>query len=238
MLKNKNFLKNAVSLLLSGTLLFNSNLSTSAMNGIDVSVFQGDIDWEAVKAAGIDFAIIRTSYGKEDYANQTDKKYLRNVICAKSAGISIGAYHYSYARNTADAIQEAKFFIAKLKVAQWEYPVFLDMEDKQIADLDKNTLTDIAITFAETMREAGYYPGIYACLDWANNKLDMRRLYQKGVQVWIAQWNEKCDYKGLYSIWQKSCKGRVPGIQGDVDLDVCNREDYPQFIKALHKNGF
>lgn len=238
MLKSKNFLKKSIGLLFTGAFLINSCVNAFAIfpkKGIDVSEWQSEINWNQVKSSGVEFALIRTSFGKEFYDKQTDKMYLENVRGAKSVDIPIGAYHYSYAKNTDDAIKEANFFISRLRGYQWEYPVFFDMEDPSMENLEKETLTNIARTFVDTVRAAGYYVGLYVNLNWANNKLDMRRL--SGIDIWIAQWHTNCEYKGLYSVWQYTNSGHVNGINGRVDLNYCYK-DYPSIIKTLHKNGF
>ncbi len=203
--------------------------------GIDVSHHNGDIDWRAVKDSGIEFAIIRTGYGWEAWDKQTDRKLKANIDGAKSVGMPIGAYHYSYATTPQEALKEAEFFIDRLKWAQWEYPVFFDFEDKCQAKLNNSQKTDVILTFLQKLQEAGYYTGYYTFLNWQRYCLDMNRL--GGHQLWIAHWNPNCGCHWPYGIWQYTSNGHVPGINGRVDLNYCY-VDYPSIIKNLHLNGF
>lgn len=212
-----------------------NKISTNYKKGVDVSHHNGDIDWQAVKNSGIDFAIIRTGYGWENWDTQTDKKFLKNIAGAKAAGIPIGAYFYSYATTPQEALKEVDFFIDRLKLTQWEYPAFLDFEDKCQEKLSKSEKTDIILTFLKKLQSAGYYAGFYTCLNWQKYLLDMDRL--KEFQLWIAHWNTKCGCTIPYGIWQYTSDGSVPGINGRVDLNYCYI-DYPQIIKNLHYNGF
>jgi lysozyme len=205
------------------------------IQGIDVSTFQGNVDWTAVKNAGIHFAIIRASYGWENVEKQTDARFYQNLAGAKAAGIDCGAYHYSYATTVADARKEAAFFQRVIKGHTFEYPVAYDMEDRTQAALPRELLTDIAAAFCEAMEDAGYYVCIYTNLDWIRNHLDMDRLAR--YDVWLAQWNEKPTYEGNFGIWQYTSDGTVPGIRTRVDRDISYR-DYPAIIKEAGLNGF
>ena len=174
--------------------------------GIDVSHHNGDINWQAVKDSGIEFAIIRTGYGWEKWDKQTDRKLKANIDGAKSVGMPIGAYHYSYATTLQEAIKEAEFFINRLKWTQWEYPVFFDFEDKCQEKLNNLQKTDVILTFLQKLQEAGYYTGYYTFLNWQKNCLDMNRL--GGYQLWIAHWNKNCGCNWPYGIWQYTSEGR------------------------------
>lgn len=203
--------------------------------GIDVSHHNGDINWQAVKDSGIEFAIIRTGYGWENWDKQTDRKLRANIDGAKAVGIPIGAYIYSYATTPEEALKEADFFINRLKWTQWEYPVFFDFEDKCQKDLSNQQKTDIILAFLQKLQEAGYYTGFYTFLNWQRNCLDMQRL--GGHELWIAHWHHTCGCQWPYGIWQYTSDGAVNGIDGRVDLDYCY-VDYPSIIKNLHLNGF
>lgn len=203
--------------------------------GIDVSHHNGDINWQAVKDSGIEFAIIRTGYGWEKWDKQTDRKLKANIDGAKSVGMPIGAYHYSYATTPQEAIKEAEFFINRLRWAQWEYPVFFDFEDKCQTKLNNLQKTDVILTFLQKLQEAGYYTGYYTFLNWQKTCLDMNRL--GGYQLWIAHWNKNCGCSWPYGIWQYTSEGSVPGINGRVDMNYCY-VDYPSIIKNMHLNGF
>lgn len=204
-----------------------------SIKGIDVSKWQGNIDWAKVKAAGVQFAMLRGGFGK--IAIQIDNKFERNYRNAKAVGMPIGVYHYSYAKSVEDAKKEAQFCLSYLKGKQFEYPIAFDIEDKSQANLGKDTLTAITKAFCEEVEKAGYYVCIYANLDWLTNKLDMAELSK--YDVWVAQWANKCTYKGLYGMWQYSDKGRVNGITGNVDLNEAYK-NYPNIMKVNGLNGY
>ena len=203
-----------------------------AVKGIDVSVYQGNIDWAKVKASGIGFAILRVGYGRCD--DQKDKMFEQNYKNAKAIGMPIGIYHYSYAKTADNARQEAKTCLKWIKGKKFEYPVAFDIEDKSQTNLGKATLTAIAKAFCEEIEKAGYYPCIYASKSWLDNKLDMSALK---YDVWVAQWTNTCTYKGAYGIWQNSDNGSINGISGRVDTDI-SYKDYPTIMKTTGKNGY
>lgn len=181
--------------------------------GIDVSQWQGVIDWEQVKASGIDFAIIRCGYGK-NYSEQDDPYWQRNVSECERLGIPYGVYIYSYATDIASAKSEAEHVLRLIEGHNLSYPVYFDMEDNSTLNSD---LAAIAETFCKTVSNAGYPVGVYANLYWWNTYLTDARFSQ--WYRWVAQYNSSCDYAGNYSIWQYSSKGSVPGISGNVDMN-------------------
>lgn len=213
----------------------NQNLQKNFKLGIDLSHHNTVTDWNAVKNSGVEFAIIRTSYGWEKWDKQTDKKLKEHIAGAKSVGIPIGAYHYSYATTPQEALKEADFFINKLAGTQWEYPVFIDFEDKCQVKLNNEQKTEIILTFLQKLQEAGYYTGYYTFLNWHRGNLNTKRL--GGHELWIAHWNSTCDCTSPYGIWQYTSDGSVTGIDGRVDMNRCY-VDYPSIIKGMHMNGF
>ncbi|WP_234407852.1 GH25 family lysozyme [Anaerosinus massiliensis] len=168
------------------------------MRGIDVSENNGEVDWKAVADAGIEFAIIRSSYG----LNSEDSMFIQNVAGAHAAGLKVGAYHYSYALSVEDAIQEAKNCreIIDRSGALLELPVFFDMEDadgyKDRRNFDKSmtNVTEICRAFIENI---GLDCGVYASYSWLSDYIDWRSL---GCAVWNAQWSNSDDIKGY--MWQ------------------------------------
>lgn len=189
----------------------------SKRKGIDVSVFQGNIDWAKVKAAGIQFAIIRCGYGS-DLTKQDDSKFKQNVTGCKDNDIPFGVYLYSYANSVEKAKSEAAHVLRLLKGINLQMPVFYDLEDANtVGKCSAKGIGDIAETFCNAIQAAGYKVGIYANLDWFNNKLTDNRF--AGWDKWVAQYNAKCTYKREYVGWQYSSTGRVDGISGNVDLD-------------------
>lgn len=203
-------------------------------NGIDVSRFQGVIDWAAVKAAGVDFAIIKA--GGSDAGLYTDSAFERNYEGAKAAGVPVGAYYYvgRLCISRADGIADAERFIEMLKGKEFEYPVFIDLEET--APKDKAGATEAVIAFCETMESAGYYCGIYASdISGFKDRLNISRL--TAFDKWVANYSTQPKYVASYGMWQKSSKGRIAGIFGDVDIDEAY-QDYPTIIKANGLNGF
>lgn len=201
--------------------------------GIDVSVHNGNIDWKAVKADGIQFAMIRASYGW-DNPNQIDKCLAANVAGCEAAGIPYGFYHYSYATTAAEAKKEANFFLQTVNKYKPTMPLVYDIEDKTQADLGRNILTDMCLSFCTILEAGGYYAAIYANLDWVRNRLDMERLSK--IDLWLAQWASKPTYSGNFGMWQYSATGKVNGISGNVDMNYAYK-DYPAIIKRTGLNN-
>jgi Lyzozyme M1 (1,4-beta-N-acetylmuramidase) len=206
----------------------------NGVKGIDVSHHQGDVDFTKVKAAGIGFVMLRAGYGWENPGVQTDRKFYRNYQNAQKSGIPCGAYHYSYAKNAAQARLEADFFLKIIRGCRFAYPVAFDLEDRSQANLSRETLTDIVIAFCEKVEKAGYYVCLYSNPDWLKNRLDMERLGR--FDLWLAHYAEKPGRDGL-GIWQYSSGGKVNGISGNVDLDIAYR-DYPKIMRQSGRNGF
>ncbi len=205
----------------------------SVYKGIDVSRWQEVIDWAKVKNNGIDFAIIRASFGSGE--NQKDAYFEENYRCAKRAGMPLGAYHYSYATSVADALKEAEHFYSVIKGKQFEYPVVYDMEEDKIASLGKKKISEIALAFCEKMESYGYYVMIYANKFWLDNYFT-DEIFDK-YDIWLAQWTTRPTFERVYGIWQKSSKGRVEGISGYVDIDEAYK-NYPAIMKLNGLNGF
>ena len=204
------------------------------IKGIDVSHWQGTIDWNKVKEAGIQFAIIKA--GGSDDGFYTDSKWEANYKGAKAAGIPIGAYYFvgkdcvSAAAGKADAER----FLKILKGKQLEYPVYMDNEAQPASA--KTGITEATIAFCETMENAGYFVGIYgSTYSGFKERMDDGRLTP--YAHWVAQYASKCTYSGNYGIWQYSSKGKVSGISGNVDLDYAY-VDYPSVITKDGFNGY
>lgn len=202
--------------------------------GVDVSRHQGKIDWAKVEAAGVEFAMIRSSYGYGD-PNQIDTRLADNIAGCEANGIPYGFYHYSYATTVEGARQEALFCMDAIKGSKPSMPVVFDIEDQSQANLGRKQLTDMCLAFCETLEEHGYYAAIYANLDWVRNRLDMSRLSR--IDLWLAQWSTVPSYTGTIGMWQYSAKGKVNGIAGDVDMNIAYR-NYPEIIKAAGLNGW
>ncbi|MCI8553416.1 MAG: hypothetical protein HFJ80_00520, partial [Clostridiales bacterium] len=201
--------------------------------GMDVSAFQGLIDWTQVKNAGIQFAMVRSGYGWENPEQQTDAQFENNMRGAAAAGIPTGAYHYSYATNAEEAQKEAAFFLNVIRGHRLEYPVALDIEDASQRGLSRDALTEVVASFCSAMEEAGYYAMLYTSLDWAVNRLNMEALSR--FDFWLAQWNDHPTYDGNFGLWQYSNTGTVAGVYARVDLDLSYR-DYPTIIRNAGLN--
>lgn len=200
-------------------------------NGIDVSEWQGDIEWTKIKT---DFVIIRAGYGRE--LSQKDKKFERNYSGAVSAGIPCGAYWYSYATTEDEARREAAVCLEVLKGKRFEYPIYYDVEEQKVFNLGKDKVSAIIIAFLSELEKAGYYAGLYMSSYYLTNFVseEVRQRYT----IWVAHYDiAKPTYKGDYGMWQKSGSGSARGINGNVDIDECYI-DYPQIIKAAGRNGF
>lgn len=183
--------------------------------GIDISKYQGDIDFNKA-SKNIDFAIIRIGYGM--YESQKDPKFERNYEGFKNSNIPVGVYLYSYALNTEDAKREARLVLNWLNGRNLNLPVYFDIEDKSQQNLGKKTLTDMCDAFCKTIEAGGYWAGIYANKYFLTTYLDYKKLEEK-YTIWVAQWNDINTYSGKYDMWQYTSSGTVPGIKGNVDLN-------------------
>ncbi len=200
--------------------------------GIDVSYYQGTINWELVKP-NIDFAILRCGYGKDE-VSQDDKEFVRNANECTRLGIPFGVYLYSYAKNTSDAASEANHVLRLIKNYKLEYPVFYDVEDRTQEPLTNEQLTNICKTFCNILEENNYYVGIYANLFWLTTKLDSTELdkYDK----WLAEWRSEPTYTKPFGMWQYTSNGTVNGINTRVDMNIAYK-DYPKIIRDNNLNN-
>lgn len=188
---------------------------------IDVSEFQGEIDWEKVMHH-IDGAILRCGYGI-DCEEQDDEQFKHNADECTRLGIPFGVYLYSYAKTNMQAKMEADHVLRLIKPYKLSYPVYLDLEESGTAD----GAVERAIIFGDIIEKAGYWCGVYANLYW------WEAILKKGLErftKWVAQYYSKCEYTGTHlDIWQYTSKGNVPGIKGNVDMNECYR-DFPAEI--------
>ena len=188
--------------------------------GIDVSEHQGRIDWDAVKASGIDFAILRVGFGAPSFGGRVDYQFNRNISECERLGIPYGVYVYSYAFDNQQAADEASMVIDCLSGHNPRLPVYYDLEDKTIiADGRQSGIASRAQTFCNKISSAGYKPGIYANLNWFNNILTDPVFKSGSWDHWIAQYNSQCHYTVSYSFWQYTSRGKVSGISGNVDMN-------------------
>ena len=206
----------------------------SALKGIDVSRHDGEINWEEVKKSGIDFVIIRAGYGNEK--TQKDSCFEINYTKAKEVGIPIGVYWYSYASDASDAFNEANTCLEIISGKQYEYPIFYDIEEKNILSKGKSEVSQIAKNFCTTLKNNNYLCGIYASSYPLNILFDDE--CKNNFPIWVAHYDvDKPKYNGNWGIWQYTSQGNLNGINGKVDLNhgVINYED---IIKNQHLNGY
>lgn len=200
-------------------------------NGIDVSQWQGTINFNSVKT---DFVIIRAGYGKE--SSQIDTCFEANYKGCKAHNIPCGAYWYSYAMSVADAEKEAETCLRALRYKQFEYPIYYDVEESRQFALGKSAVSDIIKAFLRKVESKGYFVGLYMSASQLTNYVtdDIKQRYA----IWVAHYGvNKPSYVGQYQMWQKSSTGIKQGINGVVDIDECY-VDYPELIKSVGLNGF
>lgn len=206
------------------------------VKGVDVSTHQGEIDWDAVKADGVSFAIIRIGYGG-DYSDQDDARFEENVSACERLGIDYGIYLYSYAIDASSGRSEAEHVLRVLGDHKPSYPIYLDLEEEcgTVEGVEKyltsDDLAEIATAFCTTIENAGYTAGIYASLSWWDNYLTDSCFSQ--WERWVAQWNNYCSYSGEFKVWQAASDASVDGISGNVDVDF----DYSPYRAAGYKTA-
>ena len=186
--------------------------------GIDVSQWNGNVDWSTVKNTDVDYAIIRCGYGM-DQTNQDDLKWKQNADACTANDIPFGVYIYSYADTVERAISEAQHVLRLVKGYKLTYPIYYDLEETSVRNsVSKSGIAKIAKAFCDTIEAAGYRVGIYANTDWFTNYLT-DPVFNNWTR-WVAQWNYECTYAGAYKMWQCTDNGRVNGIAGAVDLNM------------------
>lgn len=202
---------------------------------IDVSQWNGMIDWAKVKKAGIDGAIIRTGFGRES-ASQIDKQFETNYKGAKAVGLNVGAYHYSYATTAAGAAEEAAFVLEILKGKKLEYPIYFDIEEKAQCKLPKAVCDEMVTTFCTILEKAGYFAGVYSFDSFFSSNLSTAIVQR--FSAWAARVeNIKPTSCKAYGMHQYSWLGVVPGCNGNVDMNYCYK-DFPAVIKSKKLNGY
>lgn len=206
------------------------------LKGIDISKHDGTIDFKKVKESGlVDFAILRAGYGK--LISQKDIKFEEFYKGCKENGIPCGAYWYSYAHSVAEIQTEARVFLEVIKGKQFEYPVYLDFEEKSQFALGKTTCSAMAKAFLDILEKAGYYAGMYCSSSYLTNYFTEE--IKTSYTMWVAHYGvSKPSYSGAYDIWQYSSTGTVPGINHRCDMNYCYKEDFPEAIKKAGLNGF
>ena len=202
-----------------GEYIPNNKYESGSIKGIDVSQYQGSMDWSAAKRQGIKFTFIRVGHGNHN----VDPYYQRNMIKAHAAGIKTGIYFYSTAKSESASRSDAKWVIDQMRGYTVNYPVALDMEDNSVAPLGKAKITKIAKAFLDEIRAAGYTPMIYCNENWATNFIDVDKL--PGTYKWIARYNNIYNEAISRDIWQAGSTLLLDGIDvNSVDIDFCYRD--------------
>ena len=183
--------------------------------GVDISEHNGVINWNALKANDVSFAIIRASFG-DAIAGREDYRFEKNIYDAYTNGMKIGVYHYSYSTTVNDARNEANHILSILNGRYIDTPIYFDIEDKCQSNLSKSQISAIIDAFCTTIEKGGYRAGVYANLNWLNNKIEPWSL--QGRDVWVAQWNDHCDYKGDYTMWQFTNNAIIDGKRFDMNI--------------------
>ncbi len=191
--------------------------------GVDVSAYQGDIDWDKVKASGIDFAMIRLGYrGYESGKLVKDEYAEKNLEGARAAGLRVGAYFFSQALTINEVDQEIEFILKVLDDFSLDMPVVLDWEipapTARTANMDGQTLTDIQLHFCGQMRDRGFQPMIYFNWHQSEHLYNLHAL--EAYPFWLALYQDRMEYPWKVEMWQYTSSGKVPGIAGAVDLNV------------------
>ena len=193
----------------------------SGTMGIDVSKWNGSIDWNAVKNSGVSYVIIRVGYrGSSQGALIEDSTFKTNIKGATAAGLKVGVYFFTQAVDEVEAVQEASMVLDRISGYKISYPVFLDVESSggRGDKIDSATRTAVCKAFCSTIQNAGYTAGIYANKTWLTNKMDAGSL--SGYKIWLAQYAASPTYTGRYDLWQYKTTGKVSGISGNVDLNL------------------
>ena len=214
--------------------LFYDDAATPTWFGIDVSAHREELDWEAVKAAGVDFAMLRIGWrGNTEGKVYLDEYFERNYELAKAAGLHIGVYFYSQAVSAQEAVEEAEAVLAWLNGRELDYPVAYDWEyvssEARTAHVDGETLNASANAFCETIAAGGYYPIIYFYQDIAYLKYDLSEI--NAYDFWLAEYNEVPSFHYDFKMLQYTASGRIDGIEDNLDFNL-SFVDYSKRVKG------
>lgn len=206
-----------------------------SMRGIDVSTYQRNVDYKKLRAAGVQFVIIRAGFGDViSYPNQKDPMFESHYSAAKSAGLHVGAYWYSYATTVAGAKREAQGFLQTIKGKQFDMPVYIDLEERSQFNTGRANCSAMVKAFCDTLETANYWAGLYISRSPLQSYItsDVANKYS----LWVAEYASRCNC-GTVDIWQYTSSARYNGYSGNLDADICYK-DYPTAIKAAGKNGY
>lgn len=193
-------------------------ITGATMKGVDVSKWNGNINWKKVAKTDVSFAIIRCGYGS-DSLDQDDKYWEKNVAGCVKYNIPFGTYIYSHAKTKKQATSEANHVLRLVEGKNLSFPIYYDMEENYQAKLGKTKVGKIANTFMNAIKAEGYQTGVYANLNWWNNYIPNSIAVDSTLFRWVARYNSYCGYKGSYNMWQCTSTGKVNGISGNVDIN-------------------
>lgn len=197
------------------TASFKLTVSGSAVKCLDISTWQGYVDFNKVKSAGYNYVILRAGFGRE--YSQKDNTFERNYANAKAAGIKVGVYLFSYSTSPSDAYREANACLYCLNGKRLDMPVYYDLEYQPAMSMSNSNYTQMALNFCSTIKKAGYKSGVYSSASVYGYLLNRQTLINNGVSIWNAQWSSYCSVP--CDIWQYSEKGQVNGISASVDMN-------------------
>ena len=200
-----------------------SCLSEPSVLGIDVSVHQGQIDYQQVKAAGVEFVMIRVGYrGSVEGLLITDEMAQSNYANAKAAGLKVGAYIFTQSISVEEGLEDAEYALDIIKDWELDMPLVYDWEiideSYRNAQVDMRTLTDTTKAFCQAVEQAGYDAMVYFNPTQAEQNFYLEELADYGH--WLAHYTDQYTYPHAVDMWQYTCTGTVPGIEGDVDIDL------------------
>ena len=197
------------------TASFKLTVSGSAVKCLDISTWQGYVDFNKVKSSGYNYVILRAGFGRE--YSQKDNTFERNYANAKAAGIKVGVYWFSYSTSPSDAYREANACLYCLNGKRLDMPVYYDLEYQPAMSMSNSNYTQMALNFCSTIKKAGYKSGVYSSASVYGYLLNRQTLINNGVSIWNAQWSSYCSVP--CDIWQYSEKGQVNGISASVDMN-------------------
>lgn len=197
------------------TASFKLTVSGSAVKCLDISTWQGYVDFNKLKSAGYNYVILRAGFGRE--YSQKDNTFERNYANAKAAGIKVGVYWFSYSTSPSDAYREANACLYCLNGKRLDMPVYYDLEYQPAMSMSNSNYTQMALNFCSTIKKAGYKSGVYSSASVYGYLLNRQTLINNGVSIWNAQWSSYCSVP--CDIWQYSEKGQVNGISTSVDMN-------------------
>ena len=206
------------------------------VKGIDVSMHQGSIDFAKVKADGVKYVIIRcNNWNGSKNCVEKDPYFEQNCKQAKAAGLDVGVYYFTWECSVAGAMRDAELCLSYIRGKKFEYPIYFDLEWQKAFQQGRQVCDGMVKAFCDTLENAGYFGGLYISRSPLQSYISPETASR--YSLWVAEYGAKCNYDGLYGMWQYSSTGRISGINGNVDLDECY-VDYPTLIKSGGFNGY